>query len=147
VTKRSQFLPWLKRFWVLMVAAPLLTFIQRGSGSRFITAVALYLAGWLLLRVALVRDPVAKGLESFVQSKFPRVLGASVVLSLVALVALGMTVDGVLDFILTLSVGLFAIWAAMLLDYGCPAPRPIHLYVTLGKRLREPDSGSSPCAL
>src|SRR5262249_32454542 len=66
----------------------------------------------LLLRLALIRDPIAKSLESFLQFKLPRVLAAGIVLSLVALVVLGMTVDGVLDIMLALSVGWFAIWAA-----------------------------------
>jgi hypothetical protein len=51
--------------WVLMILATELTLIQRGAGTRFVAAGVLYVAGWLLLRIALVRDPNATELLNF----------------------------------------------------------------------------------
>ncbi len=100
----------LKDFWSLMALVPLTTWLDRGTGKRLMVCGALYVLGWVVLRIALTRDPYAKGLKSFGQSTAARVAAAGVALLLVTL-GFGISFNALCIAFTALSVGFFALWA------------------------------------
>ncbi|MCS6860426.1 MAG: SGNH/GDSL hydrolase family protein [Abditibacteriales bacterium] len=105
----------LKGLWALLALTPLLIYRTNGmglnqAGLNTFAAVFFYVLGWVLLRVALSRDPKAEVLISAFQSKAVRVAAIGAILFVQFL---GITTSGVLMLItlLGLSVFLFALWA------------------------------------
>ena len=95
----------------IMAAAPVLTRIQRGGGTRFMMSLAIFVAGAAFMLTGLTRDPAGKEFGRYWKSPLPRVLGTVVVLALVILGILGMTIDGLLNILNLLLLCLFAMWA------------------------------------
>jgi lysophospholipase L1-like esterase len=100
----------LKGTWRLLALTPLLVFLGRGLGPRTIASGLLYVFGWLMLRVALARDPNGQALKSFGQSTVARVLGVGVLL-LFQVVGLAVSGEVALDLLLVLAAGFFLLWA------------------------------------